>query len=181
MDDAVRQRSVDKCVRVMELTFPLAPFAYVVHFHGEMRGRVPARDMKGWLDALDRSASGLVESGVDPHLLCVETLDYPFDLVGPVVSSHGMSVCLDAGHLAFFGYPFADCLDRYLEYSRVIHLHGNRDGFDHKDIGTLDPRVITALLDHPCMTDNRERVLTLEVFGLADFERSMETMERLRI
>lgn len=180
-NEAVRKRSVEKCLRVMERTSALAPFAYVVHFHGETRGRVPARDIAGWLDALDRSSSGILASGVDPHLICVETLDYPFELVETVVSSRGMSVCLDVGHLAFFGYPLVEYLDRYLARSRVIHLHGHRDGVDHRDIGTLDPGIITALTDHPGIADCRDRVLTLEVFGLADFKRSMETMERLCI
>ncbi|MFA5654529.1 MAG: cobamide remodeling phosphodiesterase CbiR [Desulfomonilia bacterium] len=180
LDEEVRRRSVEKCLRVIKLTFPLSPFAYVVHFHGEMRGNVPARDITGWLDALDKSALGLLESGVDPCLLCVETLDYPFELVAPIVTRHGMSVCLDAGHLAFFGYPLEEYLDRYLPESRAVHLHGHRDGADHKDISTLEPGVLASLTDHPCFADDRERVLTLEVFGLDDFERSMETMRRLR-
>jgi sugar phosphate isomerase/epimerase len=179
LDEAVRKRSVEKCLRVMGLTSPLAPFAYVVHFHGEMRGRVPARDITRWLEALDRSAGGLLESGVGPDMLCVETLDYPFEFVEPVVARRGMSVCLDAGHLVFFGFPLEEYLDRYLARSRIIHLHGHRDGADHKDIGTLEPRVLATLIGHPCLTDSRERVLTLEVFGLPDFERSMETIRRL--
>jgi sugar phosphate isomerase/epimerase len=181
LDESMRKRSVEKCLRVMDLTSPLAPFAYVLHFHGEMRGRVPAGNIAGWLDALDRSALGLLESGVDPHLMCVETLDYPFELVESIVTRRGMSVCLDAGHLAFFGYPLEDYLDRYLARSRVIHLHGHCDGADHKDIGTLEPLVLASLAGHPCLTDNRERVLTLEVFGLVDFKRSMEIMGRLCI
>lgn len=179
LDESVRKRSVEKCLRVIKLTAPLAPFAYVVHFHGERRGRVPAADIAGWLYMLDRSALGLLESGVDSQLLCVETLDYPFELVEPIVTRRGMSICLDAGHLAFYGYPLEEYLDQYMARSRVIHLHGNREGADHKDIGALEPGVLASLVDHPCLADNRERVLTLEVFGRADFERSMETMRRL--
>jgi sugar phosphate isomerase/epimerase len=179
-DESERKRSVEKCLRVMEVAAPLLPFAHIVHFHGETRGRVPAGDIPGWLDALDRSMEGLLESGTEPGTLCVETLDYPFELVDPVVARHGASICLDAGHLAFFGYPLGEYLDRYLARSRVVHLHGHRGGTDHRDIGALEPRFLEELVRHPGAADGGERVLTLEVFGIPDFERSMETIRRFR-
>jgi sugar phosphate isomerase/epimerase len=177
-DDRKRKSSVRKCLKVMEVAAPLAPFAHIVHFHGETRGRVPAGDIPGWLDALDRSMEEMLRSGTEPGKLCVETLDYPFDLVDAVVARHGAAICLDAGHLAFFGYPLGEYLDRYLDRTRVVHLHGHRDGADHKDIGALGSRFLNDLIRHPGAADGRERVLTLEVFDITDFERSMETIRR---
>lgn len=180
LDEEERRRSVEKCLRVMKLTSSLMPFAYIVHFHGEMRGRVPAEDITKWVDALGRSADGLLDSGIKPGMLCVETLDYPFELVENIVMQRGMSVCLDAGHLVFFGYPLEEYLDRYLALSPVIHVHGNCNGNDHRDISTLDPQVLTTLMGYLCAATDRKRVVTLEIFGRKDFERSMKTMEGLR-
>ena len=179
-DENTRRRSVEKCLRVMQLASPLAPFSYIVHFHGDARGRVPTENPQGWLDALDRSTTELLACGVAPEMLCVETLDYPFELVEPLVTRHGISICIDAGHIAFFGYPLKEYLERYLSRSRVVHLHGHRDGNDHKDIGALPPGFLEMLVRCPGMSDGKERVLTLEVFGIGDFERSMEIIGRMR-
>ncbi len=178
-DEVVRRRSVEQCMRIVDITRPLAPFAYIVHFHGEMRGKRPAQEIECWRRALDRSVRELQLSGAEPEDLCVETLDYPFEYVADIVSRHGLSVCLDVGHLAFYGYPIREYLDKYLAQCRVIHLHGNLDGADHKDIGALDPQIPAMLIERVGLENDKERVLTLEVFGRAEFERSMEIMRRL--
>jgi len=179
-DEVIRKRSTEKCLEIIELTTPLDPFAYIIHFHGEMRGRIPVRNLPRWLESLDASAARLVESGLDPKMLCVESLDYPYELIEPIVSKYDMSICLDAGHLVFFDYPLSDYLDKYLERSRVVHLHGHCDGMDHKDIGMLEQEVLETLSGRASLDDKKERVLTLEVFGLSDFEHSMDAMRWLR-
>ncbi len=178
IDEMVRKRSVEKCLRVIDITVPIDPFAYIVHFHGERRGHSPAWDIEHWRHALDRSAWELVSRGVASKILCVETLDYPFEYVADIVFRHGMSVCLDLGHVAFYGYSVDKYLDMYIDKSRVIHLHGNSDGVDHKDIGKLDPLILSNVVNHLCMESIKERVLTLEVFGLEDFRRSMKVIGR---
>ena len=178
-DEAVRKRSVEKCLKVIDITGSLGPFAYIIHFHGEKRGKKPVEDMDQWRESLDRSAHDLMLSGIEPDLLCVETLDYPFEYVADIVSRHGLSVCLDIGHLAFHGYPIRAYLDRYLDRCRVIHLHGNVDGVDHRDIGILDAQIPVMLTGRLGSKKDRERVLTLEVFGRGEFEKSMGVMRRL--
>ena len=37
-DPFVRKQSIQTCLRVYNLCQPLAPFAYILHFHGERRG-----------------------------------------------------------------------------------------------------------------------------------------------
>lgn len=175
-EEDVRMQSVEKCRRVIELTVPLDPFAYIVHFHGEMRGRRPAGDMDRWRKALDRSANDLLAAGANPGLLCIETLDYPFEYVSDIVVSNGFSICLDVGHLAFFKYPVPEYLDRYLSGTKVIHLHGNSDGEDHRNIGMLPPGVISTLIERLYLESSKERVLTMEIFGQSDFVQSMEVM-----
>jgi sugar phosphate isomerase/epimerase len=177
-DETVRRRSVAKCRRVMALMESLAPFAYIAHFHGDRRGRDPVPDIETWQAALDRSADELLAGGINPCLLCVETLDYPFELIEAVVKGHGLSICLDLGHLAFFGYNTSASLDRYLAISRVVHLHGHQNGADHRNIGLPDLRAVELLNAHPGLMDGKERVVTMEVFGRDDFERSIAIMKR---
>ena len=161
------------------MTKPLHPIAFIVHFDGEARGKMPAHNVDRWVKTLDRSAAELLLSGVEPDRFCIETLDYPFEHVDHIVFRHGLSICLDVGHLAFYGYPIRDYLDRYLVQSRVIHLHGHVNGVNHKDIGSFDSETLSILMEHLGWADDNDRVLTLEVFGIVAFEASMEIMRRL--
>lgn len=178
-DEVMRIRSVEKCLKVIDLTRQLDPVAYIVHFDGEVRGRMPARNVDRWAKALDRSAAGLLLSGVEPDRFCIETLEYPFEHAEHIVFRHGLSICLDVGHLAFYGYPIQDYLDRYLVHGRVIHLHGHVNGTDHKGIGLLDFEILSMLTERLGSAGDNNRVLTLEVFGIEDFDASMESMRRL--
>lgn len=172
-----RLRSIQRCVQVFEMTRPLAPFAYILHFHGNRRGKTPSVDVPLWLKYLDDSVRRLTDAGLPPEMICVETLDYPFELVEKIVFHHDLSICLDAGHILFYGYPLESYLKRYFERCRVVHLHGERKGEDHHDIAGIDSGLLPALLQALCCEDHRERVLTLEVFSETDFRRSLTVLE----
>ncbi|ASQ91644.1 xylose isomerase [Prosthecochloris sp. GSB1] len=179
-DPEVRERSVQKCLRVIELTESLAPSAYVMH--AEAGERV---DVNGFPDAGKRAFAEHVASslerlfsatGVKPSECCVETLNYPLDLLGEVISSFGLSVTLDVGHLELYGFPVDEHLRRYLPLARVFHMHGIKEGRDHNGLQhmrkeTLD-KVVRVLRDAP---DSR-RVFTMEIFSEKDLRASCETM-----
>jgi sugar phosphate isomerase/epimerase len=176
-DEGLRKKSVDQCLRIMDLSKSLSPFAYILHFHGDQRGKNPSHRLADWRGALTRSTRELLKHGVEPDLICVETLDYPFELVADIVLDHSLSVCLDVGHLAFFGYSLQEHLEKYWERTRVVHLHGNENGTDHKDIGLYDCRRLQLLMDRLKEKPGRERVLTLEIFNEQDLAGSLDIME----
>jgi sugar phosphate isomerase/epimerase len=178
LDEAERRRAVAKCERIMRRVERLAPFAYLVHFHREPSasgGPEPAAD---WLKALRRSAEDLCGLVADPQVLCVETLSYPFAWVEAIPRDLGMGLCLDVGHVLLAGESPEAYLDRYLDATRVVHLHGLRDGRDHRDLGGLAPELLRTLLDRLLGEAEVERVVTLEVFSRDDFEASMSLLER---
>ena len=176
-DEAERRRSVAKCARVIDLLAPVEPFAYIVHFHEEPALGGAARPASAWLAALRRSMGELRGCVADPELLCVETLTYPFAWVEPIVAEFGASICLDVGHVLLAGEGLEGYLDRYLMRTRVVHLHGIREGKDHRDIGGLPEELLRTLLARLRGDAERERVVTLEVFDRADFEASMRILE----
>ena len=178
LDPITRKRSVEKCFKIIDLCSALDPFAYIVHFHGHRRGKVPSDHIRLWRKALAASARELAERTRSPEMLCVETLDYPFDLISDIVIDAGMSVCLDVGHLAFYQYNVEKYFKTYWDRCRVIHLHGNIDGKDHRDIRHLDAAVMASLVAQLSKQNNRERVLTLEIFSQADLSESLKVMER---
>lgn len=178
-DELERRTSVDKCLRVYRLTRPLRPHAWIVHFHGERRGPEPATDAVTWRTRLARSVTELLASGVPAERLAVETLDYPYDLVLPVITAHGLSVCVDVGHELLNGRDPVKSVEKYGARCRVIHLHGVRDGKDHTVLGAMEMKMLHGLRHTLTATGVPSRVVTLEVFSQADFEGSMSVLEEV--
>jgi hypothetical protein len=67
-------------------------------------------------------------------------------------------------------------LTAYLPRCRVLHLHGIIAGADHRDLTGLAPADLAALLHAASGPGAAERVVTLEVFSRADFEKSLEVL-----
>lgn len=176
--EAVRVNSLDKCMRVMECTAPLNPFAYIVHFHGDHRGDSPSPEMNRWIDGHRRAVERLLQA-VPAEQLCVETLDYPYDLIEDIVIDYGLSVCLDVGHHVLNGAALEACLDRYLPRIRVIHLHGVEAGDDHRSLACLPDGLLAALINRLGGRPEKLRVLTLEIFDEEVLNESMDVLRRV--
>jgi len=179
VDEEDRRRSVKKALHIVELTSPLNPAAYVVHFEGDRRGLLPSDDMSGWTKGLAASTAELLSSGIPSHLFCVETLDYPFALVDPIVYEFGLSVCLDIGHILLQGYPLDAYLAKYHDRIRVFHAHGIRENKDHRDLGALRDSDLALLFGSLRSRQSSAPILTLEVFDENDFRLSLDVVERM--
>jgi sugar phosphate isomerase/epimerase len=171
-DESERLSSVQKCLRVMERMDGVSPFAYVLHFSNT--SFVAMDEMSGaqwdlWLSQIDKSISDLVGAGVAAESLCIETLSYDFGRVFPIVEKHGLSICLDIGHIIMYGGSVEEYLERYLERTRIFHVHGIKSGKDHASLKYLDKGVLSVILDLLCREGERQRVMTVEVFSEADF------------
>jgi sugar phosphate isomerase/epimerase len=171
-----RRRAVTHCRRMVDVTAPLDPFGYAVHFDGST-GDLRADDARGWRDALERSARDLAAFGVPPERFGVETLAYPFEQVADIAERHGFSVCLDIGHVQIAGRDLAAYLDRYLARARVLHVHGVRNGTDHESLAEQPPAVLADLMARLSAPDAPPRVLTVEVFDQPKLESSLRALE----
>jgi sugar phosphate isomerase/epimerase len=175
----IRRRAVDTCLRAIDATAGLRPHGYIVHFRG-----LPTDDHQQWLDEswlahLDQSVDQLIGHLDNPRLLCAETLSYPFHLVEKLIERQDLSICLDVGHIVFYGQPLGLYLHRYLSRARIIHLHGNSGGRDHLDLGRLPAATLdllfTSLATLPKVND---LVVTLEIFSATDLEISRAVVEK---
>jgi len=173
---AVRQRSVAKCRRVIGLTKPLRPFAWLLHLYGGPTNRETTANLDAWTAALDDSLKRLLDDGPASDTICVETLAYPYEYVWDVVQRHDLSVCLDIGHILLNRYDLTAYLNAYLARCRVVHLHGIRDGRDHRDIGALSEETLELILSRLHSAPAQQRVLTLEVFNQNDLIRSLDVL-----
>lgn len=174
-DEAERRESVQKCLRAITRMAPVDPLGYVLHWPASTR----AADTAGrasWHAALSRSVEQMLAAGVDPRMLCIETLDYPFEWVEGVVETSGLSVCLDVGHLLLHGQAVEPLLERHLGRTRIIHLHAVEEGKDHRSISAIDPDLLSLLFS--ALHDDRDadRVVTLEVFNEARLRDSLDVL-----
>lgn len=183
-DERVRVRAVEMLKRIVALTEGLDPFGYVLHLTPDHYGVSPSDDLEGWLSSLDRSLDEfLTSTGIDPSLVCAETLSYPFSIVEPLVERYDLSVTLDIGHIWLMGYDADSTARRLLPRSRICHLHGVSDGKDHLGLDEGEGGAIEHFLDQlvgQAGHDGRERVLTLEVFGEREFTASLSLLRRSR-
>lgn len=171
-DAAARGRAATAWRRAVERTFELDPFAFVVHLDRDGMAAGEA----AWRERL-RESLAAVMGAAGAVRFAAETLDYPFAAACPVVEELGMSVCLDVGHLWAHGWSMTDHLARYGDRCRVVHLHGVRDGRDHRDLVGTPAARLRELVEWLRRGDV-ERVVTLELFGSeAAVARSVSVLE----
>ncbi|NTU58279.1 MAG: TIM barrel protein [Chlorobiaceae bacterium] len=177
-----RERSVGKCRRIIDLTRDLPKSAYVMHFEAGPRVDIKgfsSEGLKRFVDALHDSAGMLLDGcGVPASMFCAENLDYPFEIVWPVVEDAGFSVTLDVGHLEFYGFPTAQYLERYLARTRVLHMHGTKEGRDHNSLAFMRPEALDLVVGALRAAGGEPKVFTLEIFSEQDFITSCRVLER---
>ena len=168
-DERVRLQSVAKHIAVIRRFLPIQPAGFVLHCDlNEPRG-----DLENWRKTVGQSISEILKTGMSPDRLCIEILDYPFEWVEPVVSEFDVSICMDLGHIIAAGRSVTECMDRYLDRTKVVHLHGVYDARDHRSLATLSPGSLDQILSRLVNDNRRDRVVTLEVFDRTAFEESL--------
>ncbi len=132
----VREGSVDTLVDAVLRLAPLEPEAYVLHATGalaaefsRMKALEAMRPLVMGLFAAQarRSIEQLLErTGLPPHLIAIETVEFPFDLTLGLAEAFNLSMCLDTGHvLAGYttGVSLFEALEQSLPRLAEVHLH----------------------------------------------------------
>lgn len=147
--------SLRMAVRVVDLTAPLAPHAYVFHLDGTGVGET------GWAEQAIRAVSALLEWGASPQQLALENLEsYPPEALLPVFAQLPIARTLDIGHLWRVGRDPLPVVEAWLPQARVVHLHAMA-GFDHRSLALAAPAQLDPVVERLLGWDG---VLTLEVF-----------------
>lgn len=184
-DRTERERSVGKCRRIIELTKALPKSAFVMHFEAGKGMDINAfsdEERSRFAENLADSARMLLDGcGHPPELFCAENLNYPFEIVWPVIKQFGFSVTLDVGHLEYYGFPTADYLARYLSRTKVLHMHGTTEGRDHNSLAYMCPEALDMVVEALRKAEGEPKVFTLEIFSEADFLSSVDALERFGV
>lgn len=166
-----RDPSMAMAHRIIALTRPLQPFAYVAH----LDAREPMRtgDWDAWRAACAEGLAELVEAAGAADRICIENLErWSHREMLPLLEHLHVDLCLDIGHLWLQGLDVPACIAELAPYIRVVHLHGI-DGRDHKSLRHTPRPQLRAALD-ALARSGFDGVLTLEVFNLEDFVTSRE-------
>jgi sugar phosphate isomerase/epimerase len=178
--------SLLKARRVIELTRPLDPWAYVVHLDGREvidPAATSPSDLRRWQDSALRALELAAGWAGDAALLAVENLEtYAPDFIDPVMARMPeASRCVDIGHLWVDGHDALPYLQAALPRTRVIHIHGVSDrahqSLTHAPLEQLDG--VLRLLEQQAYAG----VVTLEIFEDEDLRTStaavMASLERI--
>ncbi len=189
LNEPVGQASVDCLRRAIELAQPVEVTTYVLHLWGNTTIEIntvladspthPAV-LVGLMAQAGRSLAEVCELVV-PRDLCVENLEAPsFDVALPLVEKHGVSICLDVGHLAYGDDNALNFVARHGDRIREVHLHdfmnesagGHTHTRDHLALGQGQMDIAAFL--HKLDEIGFDGPVILEVNSKADLEASLE-------
>ena len=175
-DDNEQHVSLIKARRVIDCTRQLEPWAYVLHLDGrEVRDSYDPATLKRWQDQACRALEKAGEWAGNPALLAVENLEsYPLDFWEPIFDRAPVSRCVDIGHLWLGKHDPLPYLERALPRTRVIHIHGIAER-DHQSLSHVAPTELERVLNY-LIAHRYTGVMTMEVFGEADFNSSLEAI-----
>ncbi|MFZ6031420.1 MAG: cobamide remodeling phosphodiesterase CbiR [Chloroflexota bacterium] len=179
-DGSDRDLSLQKARKVIACTRPLTPWAYIVHLDGRhVRHSRDPGVLQHWQEQAVEALEIVARWAGGMEKLAVENLDhYPPGFNDPVIERTGAGRCIDIGHLWVDGHAIMDYLPRWLPQTRVIHLHGvdlaATQRRDHLSLARLPGEALASTISW--LRANYRGVLTLEVFGEADFLSSLEAL-----
>ncbi|MEN8246146.1 MAG: cobamide remodeling phosphodiesterase CbiR [Thermodesulfobacteriota bacterium] len=168
-----REAAVHSLKGVIDLTAPLFPSTLTLHLPLEGDPTV-ASDLDRWQERTTQSVKALLDSGVEPQTLSVETLDYPFEMVEPIVKELDLKVCLDIGHCIVHGFNYVSLFSRLYERIVILHLHGVDGNQDHLSLDRLAPPHAASILN---ILKQFKGVASLEVFSYGHLKSSLEYLE----
>lgn len=161
--------------KVIDHYAPLMPSTHTLHLPFDAP-TTEADQIEKWQQANIDALSRLMDAGVSPRKLSVETLEYPFEWVQPVIDRLNLPVCIDVGHLIRFGFDIETIFEKHFNQTAIIHLHGVTNQKDHLGLTELDQKYLTIL--QPWLK-KFDKVLSIEVFSFNKLAFSLPVLENL--
>ncbi len=146
---------------------PLCPVTYTLHIP---RGTA---SLGQWLDSAKTGIETMICHGLEPGLVSVENLDYPLELLEPLLQEYGLGVCIDIGHLLEKRFDVAATLDRFSGRISIVHLYGGAVNGRHLSLEYLPDQ--TAALVAGFLSSFSGSVC-LELFSVKDLAASMNRL-----
>ena len=184
-DEARRLRGIEEVVDVIQRTAGLDPHAWILHVYlGDSEGDtnpegLSEADLVAWRARATRALAEIAARTGENQRLCVESLDYDYRLIAPVIEALDLGVAWDIGHDLRDGRTSEFMLTTLLPRLKVVQWHGtDPDDRDHRSLRFV-PRADALAFLQALLDCNFDGVVTLEVFREADFEESLTIASEL--
>ncbi|MEA3280455.1 MAG: cobamide remodeling phosphodiesterase CbiR [Thermodesulfobacteriota bacterium] len=175
---AIRRRAIDTIKQIVDLTLPLAPSIFTLHFSYDEAYDEDSSDkdiVKKWQERIYESMDRLLSTGIKSRSIAIENLMYPFEWAEKVISSLNLSVCIDTGHLILMNTDIIETFNKYHDRTSIIHIHGVEDSLDHL---SLDKLADTETSDIMKILKTFAGIVIIEVFSYDNLQASLKYLEK---
>ena len=173
-DPRHQNRAVDTILSVVERVTPLSPTTLTLHVPYDESSLEP-ETVESWQERVIKNLGTIVANGIPGRHFSVENLDYPFDILAPIIAELDLAVCLDCGHLILRGDDLQTFFKTYSANITIIHLYGVAQNHYHGPLDQLPKKIITATLN---LLAKFQGVVSLEVFSHPHLEASLKFLEK---
>ena len=173
-DPQQQSHAVVTLCRVVERVAPLFPTTLTLHvpYH---EASFDAEAVKCWQERVIENLKKILVRGTPAQLISVENLDYPFEILVPIISELDLMICLDCGHLILHGDDIQRFFNTHSARIAIIHLYGvEKNGF-HGALDNLPEKLILSALK---LLVKFKGIVSLEVFSYAHLDLSLKLMEK---
>jgi adenosylcobalamin phosphodiesterase len=173
-DLSVRKYAIETILRVLDLTSPLSPSTCTLHLsYDEVSAEIA--NVKRWQALTCDTIKQLISFGVKAEEISIETLDYPFKWVKEIVQDFKFTICMDIGHLIICGVDIKTFFDSHCDNISIIHLHGIKNGHDHKSLNKLSEERAGEIME---ILKIFKKIVSLEIFSYDDLTTSLKYLEK---
>jgi len=178
-----RQKARDTLLKVMDLFEPVTPTTHTLHLDMPPDIKNDTKNqskLEKWIKNTRQGLESLLKEIVDPSIISIETLDYPFSFIETLVEEFNLSVCIDAGHQIKYNYDLVQTFDKHKLRTSIIHLHGVAFLDDEiKDHTSLDKLPEKYFRQVQMILENFTGVVSLEVFNIENLNRSLSFLSKV--
>ena len=166
--------AVETIVRVVERVAPLCPTTLTLHvpYHDDS---LEKDDVKNWQERAIKNLDKILASGIPAQLISIENLDYPFEIVAPVISGLDLTICLDCGHLMLHGDDIQTFFNTYSAKTAIIHVYGVEKNHFHGALDQLPEKLMAPIMR---LLAKFNGIVSLEVFSYAHLDASLKFLEK---
>ena len=173
-DSQQQRKAVETIIRVVERINALSPTTLTLHVPYNASS-FKADEVKRWQERAIKNLRKILSNGISGNLISIENLDYPFEILEPIISELDLAICLDCGHLFLHGDDIQAFFKTYLARIAIIHLYGVAKNHYHGALDQMPEKLIVPTMQ---LLANFKGSVSLEVFSYAHLVASLKFIDQ---
>ena len=173
-DPQQQRNAIETIFRVAERVAPLVPTTLTLHLPYN-EDSLEKDDVKNWQERVIKNLEKILANGIPSHLISIENLDYPFEIVDPIICNLDLTICLDCGHLMLQGDEVQTFFNTYSNKISIIHLYGVETDHFHCALDHFPEKLMNPIMKS---LEKFDGVVSLEVFAYEHLDASLKFLEK---